>query len=261
MSLSFEERKNTILHKLANDGKVYVQQLTETLHVSTETIRRDLDRLEKEGKLKKVYGGAVKTRMDVWEPPFMQRSQIHAGEKRDIARFAASLVQYGETIMIDNGTTTIELVRCLQERSDITIITHSVPVLLLAMEIFKGKVIFVGGQLNATQQCVEGPLADMMLQQIKVHKAFISAGGISLHDGITDYDLNEASISRIMIDRSEEAIVLADHSKFGKITFAQICSLKEVSMIITDQGCPTEWIQSLMELEVEMRIAVEGEVK
>ncbi|MEX2415058.1 MAG: DeoR/GlpR family DNA-binding transcription regulator [Paenibacillaceae bacterium] len=255
MSLSFEDRKNKILLELAKEEKVNVHLLAEELNVSTETIRRDLDRLEKDGKLKKVYGGAVKARLDTWELPFIQRAQINAAEKRAIAALAASLVNYGETIMIDNGTTTLELLRCLRERDDITIVTHSVPTLLLAMEIFKGRIIFVGGQLNVLQQSFAGPLTEMMLQQIKVNKAFISVGGISLNDGITDYDLNEASISRRMIGRSEEAIVLADYSKFGKTTFAKISSIKEVSMIITDCGCPSEWIQNLTEQEIEILVA------
>ncbi|NEN82318.1 DeoR/GlpR family DNA-binding transcription regulator [Paenibacillus elgii] len=255
MSLTFEERKKTIMGQLLQDEKVQVHALAEQLNVSPETIRRDLDRLEKEGLLKKVYGGAVKARMDSWEPPFIQREQMNNGAKTSIGKLAASLVKEGETIMIDNGTTTMEIVRHLQNRPDVTVVTHSVPVLLLAMELFKGRIIFAGGAVNVNQQSVGGTLTEAMLQQFKVHKAFISVGGISLVEGITDYDLNEASVSRKMIERAEESIVLADHSKFGKTTFANIAALQDISMIITDRECPADWIHQLREKGIEIFMA------
>lgn len=255
MSLTYEERKKTILEQLMKEEKVQVFLLSEQLSVSPETIRRDLDRLDKEGMLKKVYGGAVKARTESWEPPFIQRTQINHTEKESIGKLAASLVKEGETIMIDNGTTTIEVIRYLRDRSDVTIVTHSVPALLLAMEMFKGRIVFAGGEIDVHLQSAGGALTERVLQQFKVHKAFISVGGISLVDGITDYDLKEVSISRKMMERAEEVIVLADHSKLGISTFAQIASLQEVSMIITDQHCSTEWVEHLKEKNVEILIA------
>ncbi len=109
MSLTYEDRRMTILNHLEMEGKVQVHHLSEMLNVSTETVRRDLDRLEKEGKLRKVYGGAVKMRMELVEPPFLKRTQMMKSEKTAIGKLAASLVQDGETIMLDNGTTTIEI--------------------------------------------------------------------------------------------------------------------------------------------------------
>lgn len=259
MSLSYEDRRKTILNELSRHEKVEVQTLADELGVSSETIRRDLDRLEKEGKLRKVYGGAVKNRLDTWELPFFQRTEINPKEKEAIGKAAASLVKQGETVLIDNGTTTIEVVRFLQDRSDVTIVTHSVPTMVRAMEIFKGRVIFIGGEVNALQSAT-GPLAELMLKQIKVHKAFISVGGISPYEScITEYDLNEANISRLMIERADEAIVLADHSKFSRETFARIAPLQDISMVITDEKCPEEWVQLIKEKGVQVLIADGGE--
>ncbi|GIP32789.1 DeoR/GlpR family DNA-binding transcription regulator [Paenibacillus sp. J2TS4] len=252
MSLTFEERKRTILQQLMKDEKVRVPQLSEQLNVSMETIRRDLDRLEKEGLLKKVYGGAVKTRLIMNEPPFLQRAQMNREEKEALGRCAARLVKDGETIMIDNGTTTVEVIRYLRDRSDVTIVTHSISAMLLAAELFSGRIFFVGGEVDVKLQSAGGSLTERMLEQFKVHKAFISVGGVSLVDGITDYDVNEASISRKMMERAEEAIVLADHSKLGVSTFAKIADLQEVSMIVTDRNCPAEWIGHLREKNVEI---------
>ncbi|MGV2644338.1 DeoR/GlpR transcriptional regulator, partial [Clostridium perfringens] len=134
----------------------------------------------------------------------------------------------------------IEVMRYLKDRSDVTVITHSLPVLNLAMEIFQGKIIYIGGDMDRTKQAATGPLTEMLLDQFKVNIAFISAGGISLTDGSTDYDLDEAYISRKMLERSEEGIVLADHTKLGVTTFSKLAKLEDISMVITDPGCSQE---------------------
>lgn len=254
-SLSYEERRVKILEKLAQEEKVRVPLLAEELNVSSETVRRDLDRLDKEGKLKKVYGGAVQSRSDSWELPFEQKRRIHEAEKCAIGRAAASLVNDGDSVMLGNGTTPLELVRHLAGKKNVTLVTHSAPALILAMEVFKGRIIFIGGEVGTHQKSANGPLAEAMLQQLKVNKAFISAGGVSSVDGITDFDLNEASISRKMMERAEETIILADYSKLGKTTLAHICPLQDVSMIVTDANCPDEWRKMLAERGIELLIA------
>lgn len=254
MSLTFEDRRMKILNHLEMEGKVQVLHLSELLSVSTETVRRDLDRLEKEGKLRKVYGGAVKMRMELVEPPFLRRTQMMKKEKAAIGKAAASLVQEGETIMLDNSTTTIEILPYLKDYTNVTLITHSVPVLNLAMELFGGRIIFLGGEVNVEYKAATGVLTDQMLDQFKVNKAFISVGGISLADGITDFHLAEAVISRKMMQRAEEAILVADHSKFGMSTFARVAKLDEISMLITDAGCPKEWIEKIEALGIDVLI-------
>ena len=255
MSLSFEDRRKVILKSLEKEEKVQVPILAEKFQVSGETIRRDLEKLEKEGVLKKVYGGAVKTKFKSWELPFDQKVPINEKEKRAICRAAAALVEDGDSIMIGNGTTPLEIVRFLTDKRDITLITHSTPVLLLAMEVFHGRMIFIGGEFERNQRSTIGPLSERMLTNLKANKAFISAGGVSTVDGITDYDLNGASISRKMMERAEDAVILADHTKFGKTTFAYMCPINEASMIITDSQCSEEWKTTLAEKEVELLIA------
>lgn len=258
MSLTYEERRQTILTRLNMEGKVQVHALAELFNVSTETIRRDLDRLEKEGKLRKVYGGAVQTRSEWIEPTFIKRSQMFQSEKQAIGKMAASLVKDGETIILDNGTTTLEIMRHLKDRSDITVITGFVPILTCALEEFQGKIIFAGGEVNTVFQATTGPLAHQLLDQFKVSKAFISAGGLSLSDGITDYNLDEALLSRKMMSRAEDVIVVADHSKFGVTTFAQIAPIEQVSMIVTDARCSQEWIDALNRLDIEVLASERG---
>ncbi|WP_027416662.1 DeoR/GlpR family DNA-binding transcription regulator [Aneurinibacillus terranovensis] len=255
MSLSYEERKKTILERLAREERLPVPVLAEALNVSSETIRRDLERLEKEGKLKKVYGGAVLARSDSWEPPFDKKTMINIKEKRAIGKLAASLVEDGDVIMLGNGTTPLELIRYLDGKKNVTLITHSAPAMLLAIEVFKGRIIFIGGEVDVSQKSTHGPLSELTLRHLKADKAFISAGGVSIIDGITDYDLNEAYMSHMLMERAEQLIVLADHTKFGKTTLAHICSLKNVSTLISDTYCPEEWKQTLAGQEIELLLA------
>lgn len=257
MSLSFEERKSRILEGLNKDEKVNVQELAKQLQVSGETIRRDLERLEKGGFLKKVYGGAVRTNQQEWELPFDQKTTIHKQEKRAICKVAANLVQDGDIIMIGNGTTPLEIVPFLADKINVTLITHSVPLMLSAIEIFKGQLIFIGGVFERSQKYTSGPLSERMLDMVKANKAFIAAGGISEANGITDYDISGASISRKLMERADEVIVLGDHSKFGQTTFAHMCSLSEVSRIISDKDCPEEWKHILVQKGIELIIAEE----
>ncbi|WP_438347502.1 DeoR/GlpR family DNA-binding transcription regulator [Paenibacillus sp. FA6] len=254
MSLTYEERRQTILAQLDIDGKVQVHALAKLFNVSTETIRRDLDRLEKEERLRKVYGGAVRMRSEITEPEFLKRSQMHQNEKQNIGKLAASLIEDGETVMLDNGTTTLEIMRHLKDRADVTVITNFVPILTCALEEFKGTVIFAGGEVNASNQAATGAIAHHLLDQFKVNKAFISAGGVSLSDGITEYNLDEALLSRKMMQRAEESILVVDHSKFGVTTFAQISPIEHISMIVTDSGCSKEWIDAIRELDVEILV-------
>lgn len=252
MSLTYEERRHTILSQLDLEGKVQVHFLAERFAVTTETIRRDLDRLEKEGRLRKVYGGAVRIRSGNNEPTFMKRSQMNLPDKQAIGRLAASLIQDGETVILDNGTTTLEIMRQLTDRAHVTVITNSVPVLNCALEQFQGKIIFAGGEVDAGYQAAVGITAHELLSQFKVNKAFISAGGLSLSEGITDYHLEEALISRKMMERAEESILVADHSKFGVTTFAQIAPMEHISMVLTDSGCSREWKDTFARLDIEL---------
>lgn len=257
MSLSYEERKTTIMESLEKEEKVQVRVLANLLHVSDETIRRDLDRLEKEGYLKKVYGGAVKNKIHSWELPFDEKTTINQKEKQAICKAAADLVEDGDIIMVGNGTTPLDMIPFLVDKQDITLITHSVPVMLAAMDSFKGRVIFIGGEIERNQKYMSGPLSERMLEMLRADKAFVCAGGISIANGITDYDISGSSISRKMMERAEEVIVLADHSKFGKTTFAYMCSITDASRIITDQSCPDEWKKIVAARGVELIVADE----
>lgn len=253
MSLLAKERQDLILQHLIQNGKVKVIPLANELGVTTETIRRDLDTLESEGHLRRVYGGAIRSAYENGEPPFEQRETINVEGKQRIGEIAAGLIQDGDTIALDVGTTIIEMVKSLRGKKNITILTNSLAVGVHLSEAlrsgrFTGKVIFLGGELNPEQSSITGPLCENMLQQFHLDKAFLSVGGISLKTGITDYDVNESHISKMFAKAASETIVLADYSKIGVQAFAKILPLQEVDMIVSDVSCPEDWAGELRKI-------------
>jgi DeoR family fructose operon transcriptional repressor len=256
MSILSEERKSVILDCLEKEGKVMVLSLAEELKVSTETIRRDLLILEREEKLKRVYGGAIQPSFRSDEAPYTLRQKMFANEKKAIGMRAADLIEDGSTIVIDNGTTTLELAKSIQGSKRLTILTNSLRVATcllesISLERFTGKVILLGGEVNAEQHSISGTLCEQMMLQFRVDQAFLAVGGISITHGITDYDVNEAAMSRAFAAAAQEVIVLGDQSKLGISTFAHILPFEQVDVIISEKGCPKEWLPYMEEKRVQ----------
>ncbi|OKP83049.1 DeoR/GlpR family DNA-binding transcription regulator [Paenibacillus sp. P32E] len=263
MSLASEERKETIMTLLNERGKVIANELSLLFEVSTETIRRDLDELEKENKLKKVYGGAVKFKVEV-EPPLLEREAIHVEAKRKIGILAAGLIEDNDVIVVDEGSTALQIIHCLEGKQHLTILTNSVPALMLLIEFqkrgtFNGKLIFIGGEVSAKHLRVSGPIAEKVLEGFYVNKSFVSVDGVSLENGITSYDYEKAVFTRQMIRNSEMAIVVADSSKIDKRTVAKIADLDEIHMIVTDQAPSPKWKAPLQKIAVQW-IYPQGEI-
>ncbi|WEK54678.1 MAG: DeoR/GlpR family DNA-binding transcription regulator [Candidatus Cohnella colombiensis] len=256
MSVSSEERKRVILDQLKVEGQVKVPDLSVRFTVSEETVRRDLMLLEKEGLAKRVYGGAVSVKPTSFEPPYLQRQKVKMDEKARIGRTAAKLIESGDTIAIDVGTTTLELAKAIAGQERLTILTNSLAVAYHLMESlnsgrFSGKIIVIGGELNPEQQSLSGTISEHTMSQFRIDKAFISIGGLSLKRGISDYDLNETSMSRRMVEAAFQTIVLADKSKFDKEAFVEIVPLRQVHTIVSDIAPPKEWMQTLRSLRLE----------
>lgn len=256
MSVSSEERKRIIMEQLRIGGQVKVPELSVQFHVSEETIRRDLMLLEREGQVRRVYGGAVQVKPSNYEPPYLMRQQVNADAKERIGRAAAELIASGDTIAIDVGTTALQLAKAIAGRERLTVLTNSIAVAYHLMESlntgrFSGKIIVIGGELNPEQQSLSGVAGERMLSQFRVDKAFISNGGISLRRGISDYDLSEAGMSRRLVEAAEQTIVLTDESKIGKEVFAEIVPLKKVHTIVCNVAPPKEWATALKALHVQ----------
>ncbi|AZU62807.1 DeoR/GlpR family DNA-binding transcription regulator [Neobacillus mesonae] len=256
MSLAGEERKRKILELLEIKGKVKVRDLSEMLEVSTETIRKYLDELHQEEKLKKVYGGAINLAFFDEEPSTSEREVIHSDEKKKIGEMAANLINDNDVIAIDDGSTPLQLVKNLQKKRNLTIFTTSINALSVLIElsqqnVFTGKIFVLGGEINTVHHRVTGGFTMEMLDNIYVDKYFISADGLSKDDGITGYDYSKGMVTKKLIEHSNKTILLIDHSKVGKRTNFKMADLKDISMIICDQPHPEDWEHMLRENEVE----------
>ncbi|WP_239616265.1 DeoR/GlpR family DNA-binding transcription regulator [Cohnella mopanensis] len=264
MSVSSEQRKRSILEQLRQEGQVKVQELSLQCGVSEETIRRDLVQLEKEGQVKRVYGGAVGTKQANFEPPYLLRQKVRAEEKAKIGMRAAELINSGDTVVIDVGTTTLELAKAISGKERLTVLTNSIAVAYHLMESviegrFSGKIIVIGGQLNPEQQSLSGALGERVMEQFRVDKAFISIGGISVQRGASDYDLDETMLSRKMVAAASQTIVLADDSKLDKEAFVELAPIRRIDTIVSNVAPPKEWMPALKSHRIQW-IEAKGKV-
>lgn len=240
-----EERLRIIRSLLAERGAVKAAEIARDLRVSRETVRRDLAELERLGELRRVHGGAVLVGHRAFEPPFQSRRLSMVGEKRAIGAAAASLVENGESILVDLGTTALEVVRHLVGKRRFTLITNSVPTALACVDATGVEVHLLGGTLRRGDRAVSGGETMRGLEVFYADKAFVGAGGLTLETGITDYHLEEAAVRREMVARAHEAIVVADHTKFGVTALAAVCPVTAVHQIVTDDGLAESYREAL----------------
>lgn len=255
MPLLSQERQNEIIKLLRIRGIVRVEDLSVQLEVSTETIRRDLEKLESQKLLRRVYGGAIAIGTRSIEPIYNFRATLNHEYKNAIGQYAKKLIEDGEAIIIDLGTTTLEFARALNKHRDLFIITNSIQIALCTIEYPNTKVFLLGGSLRPKELTISGTAAIRHLKQFRVNKAILGAGGIDIVSGVTDYHLEEAELRRVMAENADEVIVLADHSKFGVKSLTQIIPSESIDKLVTDWETPLEYVEEFSRIGVEMIIA------
>lgn len=228
------ERLNQIMNILYQEESVTTEKLENLFHVSSITIRRDLQKLYEKGLVVRYRGGAMLARSTFGHVPSLhERETENLQKKRFIAKAAASLVKDGEVIALDVGSTTIELAKVLRGRNNITVFTASLTIAGIFLNT-NVAVYLVGGMLQHNENCLGGPIARGVIRQYHFDKFFLGAAGISENSGITDFGMDEVETKRAFIERSKEVIALTDSSKFGKVSFINICKFSDVKMIVTD---------------------------
>lgn len=225
-------RRNFILEKLKDSGQVFVNELADFLHVSQETIRRDLNKLEELRYIKKIHGGAVSSQFG-FEMEFSQRAKLAEEDKKAIAIKAAELIKPGDSLFIDFGTTTLEFAKQISSINQLTVITNSPTIANLFHNNDTINTILIGGQFGASKMECIGPITLQGISAFYADYAVIGAGAVSLEDGVMDQDLNEAAIARQMIKQSNQAIVLADGNKLNNRATALVTEIRNISWLIT----------------------------
>jgi DeoR family transcriptional regulator of aga operon len=252
MSNNTVDRRSAILDILNENGKIHVDQLSKAFEVSEVTVRNDLKRLEQEGFLKRIHGGALKTETVALDLTLSEKAKKHAAEKRKIGRAAADLVREGETIILDSGTTTMEVARNLKNRINITVITNA---LNIATELAGREgieVILTGGILRENSFSLVGPHAERTLHECFGDKLFLGVDGISVKYGVTTPNLLEAQVNRIMVEQAKEVVVVTDSSKFEKRSLSLIVPINKIHKIITDASIPAHELAALKSQGIEV---------
>jgi DeoR family fructose operon transcriptional repressor len=227
-----------------------IAELSELLQVSEATIRRDLEALESQGVLERTHGGAILTRRLPNEPVYTHSATLHPQEKRLIGAAAAALIGEGETILVNSGTTTTEVLRHLGARSDLTQATILTTNVSAALETRRPglEVILLGGHFRPESNAVVGDLTRRALLQVHADKCFLGVDGFSLRGGLTTPVSAEAEVARMMLERTDgAAIVVADSSKWGVVSNFEIAPVDSIRSVITDTGLPVEAAASLTE--------------
>ncbi|MGB9781237.1 DeoR/GlpR family DNA-binding transcription regulator [Caldanaerobacter sp.] len=246
-----EERRLKIAEIISKDKSISVAELSKLFNVSESTIRRDLHVLEEKGFIQRTHGGAILKTGTHYEPAFFEKEEVELEAKRKIGKIAASLIEEGDTILLDSGTTTLEIARNLKNMR-LTVVTNSP---LIAIELSKYEdieIIVTGGIQRWRTRALVGPIAEMVIRQFKVDKAFIGTNAISFEDGLMTPDLIEANTKKTMIEVASEVYVVADHTKFGKKSFVKFADLKDITAIITDDEIDYEVIKKYEQANVEI---------
>lgn len=261
--MSTYKRRQIISAILREQGEVTIEELSARLEVSENTIRNDLDAMEAENSLRRIRGGAVALERDnrSTSPALAERSQINRQEKHLIARWAAHLVEDGDTIMLDASSTIYHMATFLKQRRSLTVLTNGIDVARLLAENATNKVILVSNVVRPDGFSTVGELHPSVRKRFFAPKCFISCVGFSFEQGLTVSEVDEAAVKTQMLELAQQVIVLADHSKFGKFGAFSFASLDQISFLITDSGADPLFLERLQE-EGHFPIAVissEGE--
>jgi len=239
------ERQQTIVERARSNGRVDVTALATTLAVTTETIRRDLDVLERHGVLRRVHGGAIPVDKLTLDPGEHARHAVMATEKERIAKAALDHVPEEGAVLFDAGTTTARLAELLPSEYRLTVVTNAVPLVSTLANQPRTTVLLLGGKVHGQAMATVDEWAVHELANTHVGVAFLGADGISPARGLTATDTRQATVKRAMIRAAGTVVALADHSKIGNDQLARFGGLDQLDSIITDSGVDTGLAQRL----------------
>lgn len=251
-SMTTISRRKGILEMINENGEIFVGEVGQKFKVSTATIRNDLEKLEEKNLLIRTGGGASKIEGGGINQEISGRHRIHLQEKGRIGNKAAEFVFDSNTIIIHSGSTTAALVKNLPVVQDLTVITNALNIADLLAQKGNINVIMPGGYLRKNSLSLVGPWAERSISNCNVDKAFLGVDGFDIKNGIYTPNLEEARLNEIMIEVSEEVIVLADSSKFSKRSFAFICPTSTIDKIITDAGIKPDDKKRLEDAGIEV---------
>jgi DeoR/GlpR family transcriptional regulator of sugar metabolism len=249
-----EERRGKILEYVNKKNRADVSELAAFLAVTEATIRRDLVSLQEQGLLYRAHGGAIRReQLSVWQTSTLQdRMALHLEEKTRIAQFVAQLVHDGDSIMIDGGSTTMQITKELRAKKSLLVVTNAPAIGELMIDADDDKVILTGGELLKETYALIGGAAEHSIEQYRTDKAIIGVSGILVDEGCFSAIPQEAEIKRLMSLNSIETIVVADSSKIGTRAFCFFCDFSHIDKLVTDRNISKAALEELKRQDVEV---------
>jgi DeoR/GlpR family transcriptional regulator of sugar metabolism len=243
-----QRRHELILRSLRSEGPAAVRVLAERLGVSPATVRRDLVQLDREGRLTRVYGGAVSTDAD---EPFAEVATVRVHEKDAIAARCVELIKDGDTILLDIGTTAHRLARTLHGRA-LTVVTSNLAVYEELAEDSDIQLILLGGVVRRSYRSLVGFLTEDALRQVQADRLFLSTSGVRRDGQVMDTTVVEVSIKRAMIAAANQVILLADATKFPGTGVGRVCGPEALTMVVTNPGADPDTCRAMRDAGVEV---------
>lgn len=248
------ERQRLLLTWIEDRQRVSVPEITARFAISAATARRDLEALAGEGKVRRVHGGAIAVRRAPPEPPVLQRALEQADEKQRIAVATAALIDDGETVFLSSGTTVMAVAQQLRTRRNLTVLTNSLLVVNTLADAPGVEVILLGGTLRAGESSLVGALTLRTLAELRAVKVIFGIRAIDLEQGLTNNSLEESLVDREILRIGSEIIIVADHTKLGRVSTVFVAPLEVVDILVTDSGAPEMVIASLCDRGIDVRI-------
>jgi len=237
-------------------GSVRVADLAVQFGVTEETIRRDLDQLQSEGRLRRIHGGAVALRRGTgYEGSFAERAVRNLAAKQAIARQAVQLIQERDTLLLDASTTVLQVAKQLPD-CELTVVTNSAQVIMELANRPHLTLVGLGGQVRPNSFSFVGPVAERTLQSYRVDRLFLSCKGLSL-EGIFESNEMEGHLKQLMMARANQVILLADSAKINQTAFMLMSDLRQIDVLITDSLAPSDFTQAVAELGVDVIVVPE----
>ncbi|GAB6085778.1 DeoR/GlpR family DNA-binding transcription regulator [Alkaliphilus crotonatoxidans] len=248
------ERRARITEYLKENGKVVVEELAEALKVSAMTIRRDLQFLEEEGYVTRTYGGAILKEHLIKEVSYQEKATTNIEAKKSLAEYASTLVEDGYTIILDAGTTNMEIARQIAHLDDLKVITNDVMIAAFLYPFENVTVYCCGGMIQRSTGTMMGSHAKEFFNEIFADIIFMGAGAVDIDFGVTTPSIEKAKLKQMMMRAAEKKVLVSDSSKFGRKSFAKVCEIDSLDLIITDSSMEKELVELFKEKKLNIDI-------
>ena len=254
--LLVEERRRRIVEMVNQQGRVTVDELVALFDISAVTIRADLEALDRAGTISRSHGGALPAAPATLDTPLNIKETRHHAQKRRIGQAAARLIEDGDTIILDSGSTTVEIARQIRQQkwTSLTVITNALNIAMELSALPSVRVMMLGGLLRQTSYSLAGPDAEQALSRLSADRLFLGVDGLDPDVGVTTPDPLEASLNALMIRVSRETVAVLDASKLGQRSLSVITPVDKLHQVITDSSAPSGVVEKLRQAGVEVTL-------